>query len=496
VSEAITGGVGASFTLEEVLTATRGDLVALGSRTSFPGIVTDSRRLRQGELFLAIRGDTHDGHDFVASAVSAGAGAIVVERTSTDRLRNRALPCAMIVVRDTLAALGDLAACHRQRHRTRIVAITGSNGKTTTKEMLAAILTCAFGAERILKTTGTQNNLVGLPLTLLRLRDGMSAAIVELGMNAPGEIWRLAEIARPDVGVITSLAPAHLQGLGSIEGVAVAKGELYRCLRPSATAVVNADEPLLLAQARAFPGHQVRFGVGDAASVGEPAPAVRATDIVDQGLDGFAFRLAVEGREAAIQLGLPGAHNVTNVLAAAAAAHALGVSFEAVREGLAHFQPPPMRMEIVRLPSGVTVLNDAYNANPASMAAALRTLAASRGGRRLAALGDMRELGSQTAEAHRALGAVAAGVCLDALFLLGDHAGEVRAGAEGAGMGSDRIIVGSSHEDLAARLGAYCRAGDVLLVKGSRGAAMEEVLSRLGAPGQAGHPRPVGERTP
>ncbi|TMA40112.1 MAG: UDP-N-acetylmuramoyl-tripeptide--D-alanyl-D-alanine ligase, partial [Deltaproteobacteria bacterium] len=233
----------AVFTLEEVLAATGGTLARLGQATRFPGVTTDSRALAAGELFVAIRGDTHDGHAFVGDAARRGAGAVVLERPLEEG-----------------AALGNLAAFHRRRHRPRVVAITGSNGKTTTKEMLAAILERALGSGRVLRTTGTQNNLVGLPLTLLRLADADVVAVLELGMNGPGEIWRLAEIAEPDVGVVTCVSPAHLERLGSLHGVAEAKAELYRRLRPSATAVVNADDPLVTAAADAFPGRKVPFG--------------------------------------------------------------------------------------------------------------------------------------------------------------------------------------------------------------------------------------------
>jgi len=459
----------AAFALDEVLAATGGELVRLGDRSHFAGVTTDSRRLRAGELFVAIRGEAHDGHEFLGDAARGGAGAVVVEREHAER----ALPCGVIAVRDTLAALGDLAAFHRRRQRLRVVAVTGSNGKTTTKEMLAAILEQALGPDRVLRTLGTQNNLVGLPLTLLRMAGTEDAAILELGMNGPGEIWRLAQIAEPDVGVITCVAPAHLEGLGSIHGVAEAKAELYRRLRPSATAVVNADDPLVAASARAFPGRKIPFGTG-----GEGL-AVEAQDIVDRGLDGIKFRLAVERHDVPVRLAVPGRHNVTNALAAAAAGHALGIGLDALQAGLEAFQPPGMRMEVTQLPTGVTVLNDAYNANPASMAAALRTLAASRGRRRAAVLGEMRELGAEAVHAHRELGAAAAAVHVDALFLLGRHADAVRAGAEAAGFPADRITIAATHEELGGRLAAWCRAGDLVLLKGSRGAAMEEVLRHL-----------------
>jgi len=473
------GGEAASFELDEVLAATGGELAALGTRTRFTGVGTDTRVLRAGELFVAIAGDKHDGHEFVSAAARQGAGAVLIERAWAARLLEQSLGCSVILVRDSLAALGDLAVFHRRRHRPRVVAITGSNGKTTTKEMLAAILERRFGAERVLRTAGTQNNLVGLPLTLLRLGGGEQAAIVELGMNGPGEIWRLAEISEPDVGIVTCVAPAHLEGLGSIRGVAEAKAELYRRLRPSATAVVNADDSLVSAAALTFPGRKVIFGMATDGTKG-PAPAVGASAVVDRGLEGTEFHLVVERREVPVRLAVPGRHNITNALAAAAAAYALETDLEAVRSGLEGFQPPGMRMEVTHLPSGVTVLNDAYNANPASMAGALRTLAASRGRRRLAALGEMRELGAEAARAHRALGADAAAARLDALFLLGEHAEEVRGGAMAAGMPSERIQVATDHDDLASRLQAYCLAGDLLLLKGSRGAAMEEVLYRLG----------------
>jgi UDP-N-acetylmuramoyl-tripeptide--D-alanyl-D-alanine ligase len=468
-------GTAAAFALDEVLAATGGDLVRLGDRTRFVGVTTDTRRLRAGELFVAIRGDAHDGHDFLVEAARAGAGAVLVEREHAERT----LDCAVIAVRDTLSALGDLAVFHRRRQRLRVVAVTGSNGKTTTKEMLAAILERALGADRVLRTLGTQNNLVGLPLTLLRLGGGEDAAILELGMNGPGEIWRLAQIAQPDVGVITCVAPAHLEGLGSIHGVAQAKAELYRRLRPSATAVVNADDPLVAASAAVFPGRKVPFGT----TAGEVAVAAR--EIVDHGLDGTEFRLVVERQDAAVRLAVPGRHNVTNALAAAAAAHALGVDVGTVAAGLEAFQPPGMRMEVTQLPTGVTVLNDAYNANPASMAAALRTLAASRGRRRIAVLGEMRELGAESTRAHRELGARAAEVRVDALFLLGEHAADVRAGAEAAGLPAERILVAADHAELGSHLRGMCRAGDLVLLKGSRGAAMEEVLRHLQAAGGA-----------
>jgi UDP-N-acetylmuramoyl-tripeptide--D-alanyl-D-alanine ligase len=457
---------GAAFTLEEVLRATAGELVRLGGAVRFPGVCTDTRTLRPGELFVAIRGDAHDGHAFVGAAAAAGAGAVVVDRAAADVDAG----CGVVAVRDTLAALGDLAALHRRRRPATVLAVCGSNGKTTTKEMLATILRAAFGDAAVLQTRGTQNNLVGLPLTLLRLEDER-VAVVELGMNGFGEVWRLAEIAQPDVGVVTCIGPEHLEGVGSIRGAAEAEAELYRRLRPSAIAVVNADDAWVVRAAAGFPGRTLRFGDGG---------DVRATDVVDAGLDGTRFTLHVGDASAPVVLPVPGRHNVGNALAAAAMAHAVGGGPDVAARALASFAPPSMRMQVVRLPSGVTVVNDAYNANPQSMSAALRTVAASAATRRLAALGEMRELGDHAAEAHEALGRELAATGFDLVWVLGPYAARVAAGARAAGLPDDRVVVAADHDDLGARVAAACRPGDLLLIKGSRGAAMEGVLRRLG----------------
>jgi UDP-N-acetylmuramoyl-tripeptide--D-alanyl-D-alanine ligase len=455
-----------AFGLDEVLAATHGELARLGDRIHFPGVTTDTRAIRPGELFVALRGATHDGHRYLAEAARRGAGAVVVERAGAEQ----PLDCGIVVVRETLAALGDLAAFHRRRRTAQVLAVAGSNGKTTTKEMTAAILREAFGADAVLHTHGTQNNLVGLPLTLLRLGETQRVAVLELGMNGPGEVWRLAEIAAPDAGVITCVAPEHLEGVGSLHGAAEAEAELFRRLRPSATAVVNADDPLVVAAAVSFPGRVVRFGTdGD----------VRAEDVEDRGLEGSAFRLRVGADGTDVRLPVPGRHNVGNALAAAALAALAGAPLDAMRAALERFEAPSMRMQVQRLPSGVTVINDAYNANPASMAAALQTLRASPAARRFAVLGEMRELGGETERAHEELGRTAATAALDLLVAIGPHAPRVRAGAEAAGMAPERIVVTADHTEAGERMRAVVRAGDLVLLKGSRGATLEAVLAYL-----------------
>jgi UDP-N-acetylmuramoyl-tripeptide--D-alanyl-D-alanine ligase len=458
----------ATLDLVDVLHATGGELARVGAATVFRGVTTDSRTIEPREVFVAIRGDRHDGHAFLADAAARGAGALVVETgTPLADLEH----VTIVTVRDTLAALGDLAALHRRRHPVPLVAVAGSNGKTTTKEMLATILRAAHGDARVVATRGSQNNLVGLPLTLLRVGDDTAVVVLEVGMNAPGEVWRLAEIARPDVALITSIAEEHLQGVGSIRGAAEANAELYRRLRPSGTAIVNADDPFVRAVGAAFDGRRVLFGDG-----GE----VRALDVVDEGIDGSRFLLDAGGETRSVRLQVAGRHNVSNALAATAAARAVGVPLDVACEALATFTAPIMRMQRVALPSGAVVLNDCYNANPGSMAAALQTLSASRAGRRIAALGEMLELGASAESAHREVGRRAAAAGVDALFLMGTHAAAVREAACAAGLAADRVAIAPTHDALAEALRALLGPGDLLLLKGSRGAALERVLQRLG----------------
>jgi UDP-N-acetylmuramoyl-tripeptide--D-alanyl-D-alanine ligase len=456
----------ARLDLVDLLQATGGELARLGTQTAFTGVTTDSRTIEPGELFVAIRGETHDGHAFLSDAVARGAGGLVVATGTAVG----DLAATVVTARDTLAALGDVAALHRRRHPIPLLAVAGSNGKTTTKEMLATILRAAHGEDHVVATRGSQNNLVGLPLTLLRVGAETRVVVLEIGMNAPGEVWRLAEIAQPDVGLITCIAEEHLAGVGSIRGAAEANAELYRRLRPSGTAIANADDPLVRDVAVAFGGRRVFFGTdGD----------VRAHAVVDEGVEGTRFEVEAGGARAPVRLQVAGRHNVSNALAATAAALAVGVPLEVACRALGTFTAPTMRMQRMTLASGVVVLNDCYNANPGSMAAALQTLAASRAPRRLAALGEMLELGPGSEDAHRDLGRRVAEARVDALFLMGTYAAAVRDGAIAAGLPAERITIATSHASLADRLRATLTAGDLLLLKGSRGAALERALQLL-----------------
>ncbi|MFN2376803.1 MAG: UDP-N-acetylmuramoyl-tripeptide--D-alanyl-D-alanine ligase, partial [Candidatus Binatia bacterium] len=415
----------------------------------------------------------------------AGAAGIVCERgralAALDAVRAQAsgagagngdaapATTAVLEVDDTLAALGDLAAWHRRGFNGPLVAVTGSNGKTTVKEMLRAIFLAHFGEGRVLATQGNLNNLIGAPLTIFGLCADHAAAVVEMGMNAPGEIARLAEIGQPTVGLITCVAEAHLEGLGSIEGVARAKGELFEGLPGEAVAVVNADDANVAGQASRFGGRRLTFGA---------AGEVRAEDVACRRVDASSFHLCSGGERLRVELPLGGRHNVQNALAAAAAALAAGVPAATIALGLSRMKPPPMRMSAETLANGVTLVNDAYNANPGSLRAALATL----GGldaRRIVVIGDMLELGPRAAELHRDIGADAAAISPLLLCAYGSFAADLAAGAREAGLPAERVCVCALHEDAAAQVASVWRPGDAVLVKGSRGSAMEKVVEAL-----------------
>jgi len=368
-------------------------------------------------------------------------------------------------VEDTLRALQEISFLHRKKFAIPVVGITGSNGKTTTKEMLATILQ---QKGPVLKNEGNLNNHIGVPLTLLKLNAGHTAAAVEMGMSALGEIDTLARLVGPDIGVITNIGPAHLEFLKNMDGVAQAKSEMLDQLKPGGTAVLNVDDPYFETLKKKFGGRVLSFGIDHKAEV-------RATDI-RQGKDFTDFTLDADGAKAHIRLRAVGKHNIYNALAAAAAAFATGMPVDAVKNGLNAFAPSALRSEL-REVAGRTVLVDCYNANPASMAAALRSLISLRsGGSAIAVLGDMLELGKASVEAHRALGAAAARLGVDLLITVGPLAKHTSEGAIDAGMAGDRVLEAGSQAEAAALLKKHSRPGDAVLIKGSRGMKMEKVL--------------------
>lgn len=454
-----------SLDVQKIAQITGGKISPENARGGVTGVSTDSRTLKNGELFVPLRGENFDGHDYLVQAVRRGAAACLSEEVVAG------LPVPVIRIGDSLRALGDLAAAVRLGFDGPVMAITGSSGKTTTKEMLAGILARTAPG---LKTEGNFNNLIGLPHTMFRLTSQHRWAVLEMGMSARGEIARLAQIAAPTVGVITNVGPAHLETLHGLDGVARAKGELFAALAAGATAVINADDERVAMIPVANGVRRLLFGFG-------PEAEIRAEQVTVGG-DSVSFRLLLAGASRPVRLAVAGRHNVLNALAAAAIAHVVGTDLQEIVAGLESFRPSRGRMEIVHLPDGTTVLEDTYNANPLSVGAALLALDEMGGkGRRLAVLGDMLELGAEAGRLHREIGAAAARR-VDFLVLLGGMAAETAAGAREAGLPAGQVRVVASHEAAAAAVRQWLRAGDRVLIKGSRGMRMEKVSAALREP--------------
>jgi UDP-N-acetylmuramoyl-tripeptide--D-alanyl-D-alanine ligase len=375
---------------------------------------------------------------------------------------------ACIAVADTTRALGDMAAFNRRRSQASVVGITGSNGKTTTRQFTTIVVSQQFN---ILATAGNFNNDIGLPLTLLGLEPDHQWAVVELGTNNPGEIARLADICAPDIGVITNIGPAHLEGLGSIEGVSREKGSLLNSLRKNGKAVLNADDPRVLQLARQTRNQVILYGLSAEA-------AVRATDVQEQA-EAISFILNISGESVSIRLNSPGRFMVTNALAAAAVGYQLGLSCSTIKAGLEAFTPVSGRMNILHTSNEIHIIDDTYNANPDSMQAALATLQTMRAGSRgIFVAGDMLELGNQAPSLHSRIGAMAAQSGISRLYALGEFADRVVSGARDEGMPAANTITGSRQE-IIADLIDWLQPGDWLLVKGSRGMAMEKVVQGI-----------------
>ena len=435
------------------------------------GVSINSRTVSRGELFVAIHGPRHDGHSYVVAALEAGALAGVV---AGDRLSGYTEPyrSKLLAVPDTLAVLQNLALAVRTRWGRRLAAVTGSAGKTTTKEILAALLAARF---RVLKSEGNLNNEYGLPLQLLRLEELDEAAVVELGMSHSGELKRLAEIARPDVGVVTRVAPVHLEFFASVDEIALAKRELIEGLSGrESVAVLNAGDPRVARFAQVAPGRVVTFGVAGRADF-------RAENSQDRGLNGSEFDfLGPEGR-ARLRLPLAGRHNISNALAALAAASVWGVGAAEAREVFPKLEATGMRGRVLQYDAGFTVINDCYNSNPVALGAMVELLTNTPAeGRHILAAGEMLELGSASAELHREAGraAAATGKLGWIIGVQGDAENFVRGAVEESHPAARAKFCATSVE-AGAFLENLMERGDVLLVKGSRGVKMERIVEAL-----------------
>jgi UDP-N-acetylmuramoyl-tripeptide--D-alanyl-D-alanine ligase len=460
-----------TLTIADIAGAIGGRLLSGDGGAPVSGISIDTRTIAPGELYIAIRGERLDGHDFVVAALSAGAAGAVINRPMGQLPPSAVAGRALIVVPDTTGALQRLARWVRRQSGARVVAVTGSAGKTTTKDVAAAFLGLRH---RVMRSSGNLNNHIGLPLSLLELRHGADVAVVELGMNHAGEISRLVAIAEPDVRVWTNVAEVHLEFFASVEAIAEAKAEILEGATGRTTLVANADDPRVMARAAEFAGTLVTFGAAQGATV-------RAAEIESLGIDGMAARVDADGETVRIRVPLLGRGNLQNVLAGIAVARVFDIPLDAVAERAASLRPAAHRGDVIRLAGSVTVVDDAYNSNPRALEGALAVVAGERRfTRRAAVLGEMRELGEPSVALHEACGRVAAASGLSLLVTVGGTPARAlgRAAIEAGMPGAQVRHADTSVEaaDIAAR---EVRAGDLVLVKGSRGVATERVVERL-----------------
>jgi UDP-N-acetylmuramoyl-tripeptide--D-alanyl-D-alanine ligase len=462
------------LTASWVVEAMGGTLTGAGAR-EFSGVSIDTRTLKPGELFIAIRGGRFDGAEFIDAAIAAGATGVVVSHGTTER-RNAGSASlsgeriSVIEVDDTTVGLQALARAIRRGSGTKVVAITGSAGKTTTKEVASVFLSAWY---RVIRNQGNLNNHIGLPLSLIALRQRPEIAVVELGMNHAGEISTLVAVAEPDVRVWTNVGEAHVGFFASVDAIADAKAEIFEGASRSALLVGNADDARIVARLPRFAGRVVTFGIDRDADV-------RATHVVDRGVNGMAASIATPEGRADMTTPLLGRANLANILAAAAVALEFNVPLADIAQRAASLQPASHRGEIVRLPSGITLIDDSYNANPTATRRALDVLAQSEADRRVAVLGEMLELGDQSAALHEGVGRAAAVARVDLLLTVGGAPAAALADAAiVAGLPRSRVRHFPTSDEAAADLMSFVRRGDLVLVKGSRGIRTDRVVERL-----------------
>ncbi|NTV89519.1 MAG: UDP-N-acetylmuramoyl-tripeptide--D-alanyl-D-alanine ligase [Clostridiales bacterium] len=464
--------------IEEIIKATGGEII-YSDCAEISGISTDSRKITPDCLFVPIQGERFDGHDYIKQSFEAGAAAALTHRTAGNGQAEAGggksamyepLPGKTLIrVADTSKALRDLAAFYRSKFNIPFVGITGSVGKTSTKDMVAGVLQQKY---KVLKTAGNFNNEIGLPLTIFNLDAGHEAAVLEMGMSGFGEIGRLAEIVKPDIAIITNIGISHIEKLGSKQNILRAKLEILEGLKPGGLVIMNGDDSLLRGLKDLLNKRTVFYGMDEGVDY-------RAVNINSRGELGTSFDITVANREFTVQLQVPGIHNVHNALAAIATGYELGVPVESIIDGISKFTPGKMRMDIIPA-NGFRIINDSYNASPQSMEAAIKVLMdMTGGGRRIAVLGDMLELGDWTEEAHRGVGNFAAVQGVDMLVTVGMNAKYIAQGAVDAGMPEIRTANFFTVEDAVEFLEEELLKDDVFLIKGSRGMKMEIIAEKL-----------------
>lgn len=463
------------LTARDIAAATAGAIAIGDPAQPVEELSIDTRTLGAGEFFVAIRGERFDGHAFIGAAIERGARGLVVEREWSTTAGPAASKPGLVVIEvdDTTRALQAVALDVRRRSGARVVAITGSAGKTTTKEVTAEFLSARY---RVFRNKGNLNNHIGLPLSLLELRSRPEVAVVELGMNHPGEIRTLVGIAEPEVRVWTNVGDAHLGFFESADAIADAKAEILEQARPDTVLVANANDERIMSRAARFAGRTITFGIDVPADV-------QATSVELRGLDGTAAVVRIGARNVRLETPLLGLGNLSNVLAALAVATHLGVPADVAAEKAASLQPAYHRGELLRLPGGITLIDDSYNSSPAALKRTLETVAAATGSaRKTAVLGEMLELGDHAQRLHGECGRAAAEAGLDLLIAAGGTAARTMADAAvSAGMPASSVVYVSSKEEAADVALRRIRPGDLVLVKGSRGIGTDLVVERLKA---------------
>jgi UDP-N-acetylmuramoyl-tripeptide--D-alanyl-D-alanine ligase len=454
--------------------ATHGKIIHGSEGLGFRGVSINSRTVQPGELFVCIQGDRFDGHDFLSEVLAKKVAGIMLSNAKPlDEVGDLSKTEIFVIqTQDTLVALQDLARFYRSQIPARVIGVTGTNGKSTTKEMIACVSETRFKTH---KTEGNLNNHIGLPLSVLKMDRDHEVAVLEMGMSGEGEIRLLADIARPDTGLITNISEAHLEELKTIRNVQAAKGELFSALEPGHTAIINADDPLVLELANTLRTKKITYGIENPADV-------RASEIRQRNNEGFDFKVKLFDQEFSMSLPFLGACNIYNALAAVATGHSLGLSPDDMSVGLGHCRLMGQRYEIIEKDS-ITLINDAYNANPRSMEESLKTLVQyETSGRKILVIGDMLELGDLAQSAHRELGEKIAKLTIDLLVTVGDLSALVSEGALHAGMRKDRVIHLNSHDEAKDFLRQNIISNDCLLFKASRGARLEEIIHALAEP--------------
>jgi UDP-N-acetylmuramoyl-tripeptide--D-alanyl-D-alanine ligase len=464
------------LTPQDIVAATGGRLEQGSAEQDIAGISIDSRTIGSGELFVAIRGDRFDGHDFIQAAMSRGARGAIVETRQAEAVRAMAQGRADLVivsVGDTTQGLQDIARDVRRRAGTKVVAITGSAGKTTTKEVAAEFLSTRF---RVFRNKGNLNNHIGLPLSLLELRSRPEVAVVELGMNHPGEIRTLVGVAEPEVRVWTNVGDAHVGFFASSDAIADAKAEVLEHARSTDVLVANADDDRIVARTKRFAGRVTTFGINRAADV-------QATAVEDRGLQGTRAIVRTRAGDMRLETPLLGSGNLANVLAATAVAVEFDVPVQAIAARAARLHPAHHRGELLRLPGGLTLIDDSYNSSPSALRRALEVVKVATGSaRKIAVLGEMLELGSHSERLHQECGAAAAAAGLDLLIAVGGPSAKVLADhAMTSGMPGAAVIYVATSAEAANLAVQRIRPGDLVLVKGSRGIGTDVVVDRLKA---------------